>query len=258
MCGRFTETMDGNDLWNYIEKTVPNLPDATIDQFDLFLRKEYHKRYNIVPTSYVPIIMVDEVVLMTTAHWWLLPSWGSEQVTFRTTSDGKKTLRWTGPPKSHFNSKFDTITNPQNKYWTSLLAHQRCLIPADGFMEWQDEKMIPKGSPKASKYFFLNKRKPFFFAGVYDKAKDDEGKIFLSTNIITVNPNELLTALPHHRMPAILSDGDVESWLDPTTEFEDARALLKTLATDQMDGYEISNLVNYAKNDSEAVIAPKQ
>lgn len=266
MCGRYTDKLDEKQLWQLIEDTlVPALPEESVEQMDLFVHREHAKRYNIVPTNHVPIIFSDPVPQMDFAHWWLLPEWAGANVKWRRSGSGTKSFSWIGPPKSHFNSKYATLTDRKNRYWSGLLAHKRCLFPADGFIEWPDKAMAKPGQPHNPRYFFLKNQegkggqgsqRGFFFPGVYDIARDDEGKRFLSANLITVEPNELVAALPHHRMPAILADADAALWLSRDLDFEGAKSLLRTLPAEAMDAYDIGTLANKAANDSPEVLVP--
>jgi putative SOS response-associated peptidase YedK len=164
-----------------------------------------------------------------------LPNWAGLQVRWRISKAGEKTFTWQGERKSHFNSRWDTISNPGNRYWNGLLESRRCLIPADGFVEWPDEAMIPKGQDKIPKFFFLKNRSPFYFAGLYETLPDDTGAPFTSFNVITVKPNSLLEGLPHHRMPAILGPENIAKWINPTIKADEAAKLLGPLPPEAMD-----------------------
>ena len=148
MCGRYTLTADGSDIWDLIEGTLPApvLKNVNAEQVGLLIGTLNRRQYNIVPTSYEPILIADHgSVALHYAHWWLVPSWADKQVKWRVSGTGEKTFSWIGPqPKSHFNSRWDTLTNPGNHYWNGLLNSKRCLIPADGFMEWPDDALRPK------------------------------------------------------------------------------------------------------------------
>jgi len=259
MCGRYTLTTDGTDLWNLIEGTLsaPLLTSITAEQVKLLIDSPNRRKFNIVPTSYEPILLQEQgQVALKSAHWWIAPSWAGKQVKWKISAKGEKTFSWVGSPKSHFNSRYDTVTNPGNAYWHGLLEKQRCLIPADGFVEWPDEKLMFQGQDKIPKYFFLKKRKPFFFAGIYDKVENDEGKPFLSYNVLTVEPNDLLRALPHHRMPAILKGEAVSKWIDPEAKLDTVVGLLCPTSDEDMDEFSISKLVNNPRNDSKAILEP--
>ena len=57
-------------------------------------------------------------------------------------------------------------------------------------------------------------------------------------------------------MPVILTRESVELWLEPDTD--DAAVLtgiLRPYSDDGMDAYEVSTMVNYARNDGPEVIA---
>jgi putative SOS response-associated peptidase YedK len=250
MCGRFTLTLEEKELASFLMATLA-LPESEIQgYFDL----GYKPRYNIVPTNYIPIIRNTPTPTLSSAHWWLLPKWGASKVKWRVSKAGTKTFSWIGPPQSHFNSKFATITSPTNRYWNGLLDKQRCLVPADGFMEWRDQAMLQPGEIKFAKYYFLDDHEPYFFPGLCDEAIDDEGRLFLSANLITVEPNELLKSLPHHRMPAILRSEDIQKWLDPNIDAKGAQQCLITYPVESMGAYQIGPLANSGVNDSREVI----
>ena len=259
MCGRYTLTESGADLWELIEGALPKPLSNGIDaqQVKIVLDAPNRRKFNIVPTSYEPILFSDKGhIHFQSAHWWLAPSWAGKQLRWRISGSGDKTFSWNGPPKSHFNSRFDTVTNPGISYWHGLLENQRCLIPANGFIEWADETLLKKGQEKIPKHFFLKEKKPFFFAGIFDKVEDDEGKPFLSFNILTVEPNEMLRSLPHHRMPGILTGNAVAKWIDSKSKVEDAAKLLRSTLDEDMDGFYISRLVNSPRNESSDVLEP--
>ena len=76
-----------------------------------------------------------------------------------------------------------------------------------------------------------------------------------SCTIITTTANDFLAPI-HDRMPVILPRESEELWLDPVTN--DAAVLTDILtpySDDGMDAYEVSTLVNYARNDGPEVIA---
>ncbi len=260
MCGRYTLTSDAQALRHLMNETLPVSQDGgalSDSEIRRAVDAPHRRKYNIVPASFEPILLRDgDSVAVKNAHWWLLPSWAGKQVRWRISKTGERTFSWKGPPKSHFNSRWDTVANPANAYWHGLLENRRCLVPADGFMEWPDDELLSKGREKIPRLFFLKQRKPFFFAGLFDVAVDEENNPFLSYNIITTVPNEMLRALPHHRMPAILREEDVASWIDPAVKAEAAAALLRPTADDRMDGYFISNLVNSPGNESSRVLEP--
>ena len=76
-----------------------------------------------------------------------------------------------------------------------------------------------------------------------------------SCTIITTAANDFLSPI-HDRMPVILPREKEELWLD--TGLDDPAALTSVLIPhpgEDMDAYEVSTMVNYARNDGPEVIA---
>jgi hypothetical protein len=89
------------------------------------------------------------------------------------------------------------------------LASRRCLIPADGFYEWQR-----RGKAKQPFCFEVNNGELFAFAGLWDRWKDPSGPWIKSCSILTTTPNAVTSAV-HDRMPVILDPDNYDLWLDP-------------------------------------------
>ena len=91
------------------------------------------------------------------------------------------------------------------------LKSRRCLIPADGFYEWQRT-----GKAKQPYCFEINEGALFAFAGIWDRWKDPSGDWVKTCSILTTTPNTVTSAI-HDRMPVILADRETQdAWLDPT------------------------------------------
>ncbi len=144
---------------------------------------EERPRYNIAPTQ--PVVTVRKehgrkTRKFTTMRWGLIPSWAKD------TSIGTRTL----------NARSERVTTTP-AFRQSILT-KRCLIPADGFYEWQ--KM---GSVKQPYCFEVNEGDVFAFAGLWDQWKSPDGQIIESCTILTTTPNSLVADL-HDRMPVIV------------------------------------------------------
>jgi putative SOS response-associated peptidase YedK len=202
-------------------------------------------KYNVAPTD--PIYAVapsrdGETRQLGTFKWGLVPNWSKDA------TGGAKMI----------NARAETIaTKPA---FRNLLQKRRCIIPADGFYEWQR-----LGDPDAKKPrkqpFFIRRRdgKSMAFAGLWDvwKPRDDPDAEWLrSATIITGTPNELVARL-HDRMPVILPEESWDAWLDPTNDDPDAlRALLVPLPADQVEAWPVEPLVNSVRNDGPELIEP--
>jgi putative SOS response-associated peptidase YedK len=101
-----------------------------------------------------------------------------------------------------FNAKAETLNS--KPMWKRLLKDKRCLIPADGFFEWEKAE-----DAKLPWRFILKNRESFLFAGLWDKWSDSNQEIF-SFTIITTAANPLVSKI-HNRMPVILPETAYET-----------------------------------------------
>ena len=102
----------------------------------------------------------------------------------------------------------------------------------------------------------LKSREPFAFAGLWESWKAPDGESLHSCTIATTTPNELTAAI-HNRMPVILSEEAERIWLDP--EQQDAGVLNDVLIpfpAGSMEAYQVSDIVNSARNETPQCIQP--
>jgi putative SOS response-associated peptidase YedK len=125
---------------------------------------------------------------------------------------------------------------------------RRCLVPADGFFEWQ--KIGKTRQP------LLVRRKdqaPFAFAGLWERWPQPGGGVLRSCTIITCPANELVAPV-HDRMPVILAPEDFERWLDAGQAH--GSELLKPYPAALLEAFPVSPRVNSPNNDDPECIAP--
>ena len=126
------------------------------------------------------------------------------------------------------------------------LQLRRCLIPSDGFYEWQRT-----GKAKQPFCFEVNDGELFAFAGLWDLWRDPSGKMLETCSILTTTPNAA-TACIHDRMPVIVDPDAYDLWLDPG--MNDTRVvseMLKPYDASQMRCYPVSARINHTANDDE-------
>ncbi len=133
---------------------------------------------------------------------------------------------------------------------------RRCLIPADGFYEWQ------QGTKSKQPYCFEFKGGELFaFAGLWDRWRESSGKWVESCSVLTTTPNTV-TSPVHDRMPVILDPDCYDKWLDRAmNDFAAASNLLKPVDGSLMRCYPISTRINSAANDDEdcsALVEPAE
>lgn len=144
-------------------------------------------RYNIAPSQNVlTVVQHDGVREAAFLQWGLIPSWSK---------DGR----------GFINARSETIENKPS--FSESFQRRRCLIPADGFYEWERSGKIAQPY-----YFQLQDESPIAFAGIWDEWQGN-GKVIASCAIITTTANELLASI-HDRMPVILRPESQDSWLN--------------------------------------------
>jgi len=197
---------------------------------------EWAPRYNIAPSQPVPVIRQNpkeprrELSLM---RWGLIPSWASD-------SSGAARM---------INARSETAgTKPA---FRDPLTNRRCLIPADGFYEWQRT-----GKVKQPYCFEVNDGELFAFAGIWDRWTDQNRNTVETCSILTTSPNAV-TSFVHDRMPVILVPDSYDIWLDPgMRDVTTASELLKPYDAQFMRSYPISTRINHVGNDDEECSAP--
>jgi putative SOS response-associated peptidase YedK len=243
MCGRFTLRTPATVL---------------IEQFDLDVRGDrqlplFEPRYNIAPTQDILVVSPDPADGNRRARmmrWGLIPPW----------SDGPKGA--SGPPI--INARAETLAG--KPMFRSAVRRRRCLIPADGFFEWQQSASAARG--KKQPYFIHRPdHRPFAFAGLWEiwtqqktanpslagPQNSSQGiskpLTIESCTIVTTSANATLREL-HERMPVVLAPFDYDQWLDPATD--DAAAVQHLLAPcgeEELVAEPVGTHVNRVAND---------
>lgn len=199
------------------------------ERFDVASDDDWIPRYNIAPTQPVPVIRQHPKEPrrdMSLMRWGLIPSW-SKGVS------GAAML---------INARSETAAI--KPAFRDQLVSRRCLIPADGFYEWQR-----RGTQKQPFCFEVNDGELFAFAGLWDRWKDPTGQWVRSCSILTTTANPI-TSPVHDRMPVILDRANYDLWLDPgMTNVAEVVDLLKPYNADGMRRYPVSPRLNHVAND---------
>lgn len=218
MCGRFTITIDLEDLREYL-----------VDHYDITELKSKFElpRYNIAPTQDVITIINDgsknRVGLL---KWGLIPPFAKDEKI----------------GASMINAKSETLM--ERPSFRSSFQTKRCVILADSFYEWKREE-----NKKTPMRIGLNTNQIFPMAGLWSTFTRSDGSKIHSTTIITTHANELMSEI-HHRMPVILDDQEVATWLNPKNQdLNMLSKMLKPYESKDMYSYKVSPIVNNARND---------
>jgi putative SOS response-associated peptidase YedK len=220
MCGRFTLRTNARDL---------------VEIFQQLHEVELSPRYNVAPTQSVAVIrQVERHRELSMMRWGLVPIWSKDPKA--------------GPPL--INARADTVATKPS--FRTAFKKRRCLIPVDGFYEWQ------KTGAKTKQPFYIRMAKdhPFAFAGLWEHWRGADSSAIDSCTIITTDANDTLRPI-HDRMPVILPEDEYDKWLDPKCEDPSKLCeLLKPYRSEEMTAFPISTFVNSPRNDSAKCIDP--
>jgi putative SOS response-associated peptidase YedK len=221
MCGRFVQAHD---------------PSFYVDAFQVetLQTDALPVSYNVAPTDSVYAVAEhDGTRLLGAFRWGLIPFWAKDR------KIGARNI----------NARAETVA--EKPTFRDSFAKRRCLIPADGFYEWQ---RLPKG--KLPHYIYRADRRPLALAGIWSSWKEPEtGERVLTCSIITGEPNAMVGEI-HDRMPVILQESTWDTWLDRTMDDREAlRRLLTVLPQQEMDSHPVSTLVNKVANNYPECVA---
>lgn len=191
------------------------------------------ENFNVSPGQFMPVvIMEDGKKKIVSMKWGLVPSWAKDiKIGYRM-----------------INARSDTLL--EKPMWKGLAKHNRALIPARGFYEWQVDELGEK-----QPYFIHPKDKMVFsFAGLYSVWNDVEGHPLYTFTIITTDANKDMNGI-HDRMPIILAREDEDRWLNP--ELNDDKDIVEFLhpsAEGMLTLYPVSKDVNKPANNTPTLL----
>jgi putative SOS response-associated peptidase YedK len=221
MCGRFSLTGDLDFYAEYF--AVDEVVTPTLE-----------KSWNVAPTDQIYVVAErDEKRLLGTMRWGLVPHWQNDP-----------------SARGHINARVETVAT--NNTFRDSFARRRCLIPADGFYEWEAPE---KG--RHPHWVYRADGHPMVFAGIWATRKDHEsGEWLRSCAIITRGAVGVVEAI-HDRMPVLVPEGSWEAWLD--RDFDDQEAALGLLEEPDPDlimEHRVSKEVNSVRNDGPQLNRP--
>jgi putative SOS response-associated peptidase YedK len=218
MCGRFVSATPPDQVAAYFGAEAP---EALLEP-----------SWNVAPTTDVYAVLADGSTRHLDAfHWGLVPRWAKDvKIGSRMINARAETLATKGAYKHAF-------------------QRRRCIIPADGFYEWQK-----RPGQKTKQPYFIQRPdgEPYAFAGLWETWKGPDGKgdeLLRSCTIITTTPNSEMAKI-HDRMPVILPPDAWDTWLDPEQQDLDLLGRLLVPAPPQLITLRpISTQVNNVRND---------
>jgi putative SOS response-associated peptidase YedK len=192
--------------------------------------------WNVAPTDSLPIVRYDDRAgerSLDLMRWGLVPFWSKDiKVGF-----------------ANINAKAENIdTRPA---FREAFQRRRCLVPLDGFYEWQ--KIGKERQPYA---VALAAPRLMAMAGVWESWRSPAGERLRSFAIVTTSANELLAPI-HDRMPVILGVENWPLWLgEATADPEQLKALLVPYPAKDMVIWPVDRRVGNVKNNDPSLIEP--
>jgi putative SOS response-associated peptidase YedK len=190
--------------------------------------------FNVAPTTQVPIIVRagDGATELIGARWGLVPNWWS-----------KDTL-----PSLTFNARSEEAA--QKPTWRQSLKSMRCLMPARGWYEWNENEQVKSESGRVvnQPYFiYCPQAEVIAFAGLWSIWQRPGAAPIVSCALLTRAAAPSIAAI-HHRMPVVLDQDKQTAWLEPAASAPDVEAMIAGARQD-FAGYAVSTKVNNARNN---------
>ena len=221
MCGRYTLRTPSRQL--ALPFGVDELP-------------EYVPRYNIGPGQSCFVVRNNgggpEIAAL---KWGLLPHFVADP------KRGAKPI----------NARAETVAT--NGFFKGAFAHRRCIIPADGFYEPEEDDRGQKTGRWW--YFRFDDDRLFGFAGLWE-SWGEGGERRETFTIITTDPMDAVANCGHQRSPVILPPERYDLWLDPQAKTSQLKKLLGPHPSDEVIGYPVDGRAKNPRNEGPDLIEP--
>lgn len=244
MCGRFVSSSPPDEVARYFD--VDRTSDAAL---------EHPPNFNTAPTTDVLVVVDDGGARSLDAyHWGLVPSWAKDL------SVGNRMI----------NARAETLGS--KPAFRRAFARRRCIVPVDGFYEWQKVEGSKRKQP-----FYIHRPdgEPYAFAGLWEQwhgtlattgaavpsdADDGGGDTgeevtVRSVTIVTGPANGAMSRI-HDRMPVILPADSWTEWLSPEERDTERLSRLLVPAPDSLIAmHPVSTEVNNVRNKGDHLVA---
>ncbi|GAA3283359.1 SOS response-associated peptidase [Streptomyces lavendulae] len=234
MCGRYVSTRSPEDLTGLFGALAPS-PDAVVPP-----------SWNVAPTD--PVWAVLERADRETGllerrlrplRWGLVPPWSKDP----------------GGAARMINARVETVA--EKPAYRRAYAKRRCLLPADGFYEWQAVPATATAKAYKQPWFISPQDGAVMaMAGLYEfwrdpavPDEDDPAAWWATCTVITTEATDAAGRV-HPRMPLALAPADYDAWLDPSHQDPHAlRTLLATPAGGRLEVRAVGTAVNSVRNN---------
>ena len=264
MCGRYAATANPDELVEEFEVDS----DRTLEPARSILKSPQSPPpgtpdYNLAPSKQAPVILT-RVPREQTAEsyagepaperqlrlltWGLVPSWAK---------DVKMGMRM-------INARAESVL--EKGAFAKAAVSRRCLVPAQGWYEWQKSPVTTdaKGNPRKQPFFMHRADADVVaFAGLYEFWRDreihdsDDPEAWLTTfTIITTEAEPGLDRI-HDRQPLVLERADWATWLDPTMQdLGEVGRLLAFSQPGRFEAHPVSTAVSSNRSNGPQLVEP--
>jgi putative SOS response-associated peptidase YedK len=227
MCGRFVQS-NPEGLHRWLKHLLGDL--YTCEEIDGTDSRwaGLKPRFNLAPSQDALVFcMADSQVVPMMMKWGLIPIWADQPNT------GNHPI----------NARSETADS--KPAFRESVRHRRCVIPADGFYEW--EKVGKDKQP-----FFVHPAdgSPMLFAGIWNEWKPPtNGPSIFSFAILTTEAHGNLKEL-YDRMPVLLTGSTTRLWLDSDiTSPTSLMPIYSMMTYGELQVVPVSSRVNDIRND---------
>ena len=218
MCGRYVLAAEADDYAEYF--SVDRVVADTLDP-----------SYNVAPTDAIYTVAEWQGErLLGSMRWGLVPHWAKDTKAMQ------------------INARAESVaTKPM---FRDSLARKRCIIPADGFYEWE-----PKDQGRTPHWIYRADGYPMAFAGIWASRKDPTtGEWTRTCAIITTEAQGDIRAI-HQRMPVSLAPDVWDAWLDRRlTDLDQIEGLIQPIDPDLLMEHAVASTVNSVRNNGPQLV----
>lgn len=217
MCGRFA---------------LARTPDELTPIFNLAECVDLAPRYNIAPATDMAVVRHSPAGtrVLHSLRWGLVPHW------IKDPTIGSRLI----------NARAESVQD--KPAFRGAFQKRRCLIPADGFFEWQRQ-----GDRKQPFFFSSPAGQVLAFGGLWESWQASDGGLLRTACILTTAANQGVGAI-HDRMPLLLAPEDWATWLEGTQA--EAQALLRPSPEAALRSWPVSPRVNRVKEEGAELVEP--
>lgn len=236
MCGRYASSRRDADL---------------VEEFEVedVVGEQLPPSWNVAPTQDVRVVLdrppreddTEARRQLRTLRWGLVPSWAKDL------SIGSRMI----------NARAESIT--EKPAFRKAASRRRCLVPADGYYEWQQS--AGRG-PKTPYFLHAPDGSPLAFAGLFEmwrdptKADDDPTRWVWTVAVVTTTASDVLGEI-HDRTPLLVPRELRDAWLDPQlTDPEAVRGLVASIPEPHLQPDVVGRAVNDVRNDGPELVEP--